>query len=289
VPRTPGRKLPAKSRPRWQSPTLITSVSAGVVALVLVVIVVINQLGAGNAEVSSSLPAFVASVVLHPDAAVIKTVGSGKQPGELTHIAGTNVLKDANGKALIVYVGGEYCPYCAAERWSMVYALSQFGTFKGLTEIQSSATDVDANTDTFSFYKSTYTSSVIDFSATEAYDRSQNPLQPLTPEVSSIFSRYDTPPYTMISGGFPFLDIAGRYILLNTSYDPAILKDLTWDQICSKLKDPTDPVCIAIVGNANILTAAMCIATGDQPATMCGSPTIKAIEPSLQGMTAIPA
>lgn len=258
-------------------------------ALVLVVIVVINQFGAGNAEVSASLPEFVASVVLHPDAAVITSVGSGKQPGELTHLAGTNVLRDSSGKPLIVYVGGEYCPFCAAERWTMVYWLSQFGTFKGLTESQSSATDVDANTDTFSFYKSTYTSSSIDFSATEAYDRSQNPLQPLTPEVSSIFTKYDTPPYTALSGGFPFLDIAGQYILINTSYDPAILKNLTWDQICTKLKDPNDPVCIAIVGNANILTAATCIAIGDQPATVCASPTIKAIEPALQAMKTTPA
>lgn len=278
-----------RRRPLWQSPTLITSLSAGVVALVLVVIVVINQLGAGNAEVSSSLPAFVASVILHPDPAVIKTVGSGKQPGELTHVAGTSVMKDAGGKPLIVYVGGEYCPFCAAERWSLAYALSQFGTFKGLTEIQSSATDVDANTDTLSFYKSTYTSSVIDFSATEAYDRSQNPLQALTPEVSSIFSKYDTPPYTTLSGGFPFLDIAGRYILLNTSYDPAILKNLTWNQICTKLKDPTDPVCKAIVGNANILTAAICLALGNVPASVSAAPTIEAIESGVQAIPVTPA
>src|SRR3984957_15983415 len=179
----------ARPRPRWQSPTLITSVSAGVVALALVVIVIVTQLGAGNSETTAALPESVASVVLHPNDTVIKAVGSGNQPGELTRVAGAAVLRDSAGKLQVVYVGGEYCPFCAAERWTMVYWLSQFGTFKGLSEIQSSATDVDANTDTFSFYKSTYTSSVIDFSATEAYDRDQQRLQQLSPQVSAIFSK----------------------------------------------------------------------------------------------------
>jgi uncharacterized protein DUF929 len=273
-----------KPRPRWQSSTVITSVSAGVVALVLVVIVLVNQLGAGDTEISSALPESVASVLLHPNAAVVKAVGSGSQPGELSRLEGTTVLRDSAGKPLITYVGGEYCPFCAAERWTMIYWLSQFGTFKGLTETQSSSTDVDANTDTFSFYKSTYTSSVIDFSATEAYDRNQNPLQPLIPQVSKIFSTYDTPPYTQLAGQFPFLDIAGRYVLYNTSFSPDLLKNLTWDQICADLKDPTNPVCIAIVGNANILTAATCLALGNVPSSVCASPTIKAIEPGLQAM-----
>jgi hypothetical protein len=263
---------------------LITSVSAGVVALALVVIVIVTQLGAGNSETTAALPESVASVVLHPNDTVIKAVGSGKQPGELSRVAGATVLRDSAGKLQVVYVGGEYCPFCAAERWTMVYWLSQFGTFKGLSEIQSSATDVDANTDTLSFYKSTYTSSVIDFSATEAYDRDQQPLQQLSPQVSAIFSKYDTPPYTEIAGQFPFLDIANRYVLLNTSFDPALLQNLTWDQIAAKMKDPNDPVCKAIVGNANILTAATCLALGYVPASVHAASTINAIEPGLQAM-----
>src|SRR4051812_39000218 len=35
-------------------------------------------------------------------------------------------------KPLILYVGAEYCPFCAAERWSLVQALSRFGTFHDL-------------------------------------------------------------------------------------------------------------------------------------------------------------
>ena len=43
----------------------------------------------------------------------------------------------ADGKPEVLYVGAEYCPFCAAERWPVVVALSRFGTWSGL-----SATDV---------------------------------------------------------------------------------------------------------------------------------------------------
>ena len=45
--------------------------------------------------------------------------------------------------------------------------------------------------------------------------------------------------------------------------------------------NPSDPVTKAIVGNANILTAATCIATGDQPSSVCSNNTIQVIEQAL--------
>jgi hypothetical protein len=217
---------------------------------------------------------------------VISTVGSGNQPGEMVKTPGNTVLKDSSGKPMIFYVGAEYCPFCAAERWSMIYWLSQFGTFKGLTQIQSSSTDVYPDTSTFTFHKSTYTSSVVDFVPTEVLDRNQHQLETPTSQVTSIFTKYGTPPYTSTAGGFPFIDIAGLYTLYNTSFSPKDLANLTWQQIATKLKDPTDPVTKDIVGNANIMTAATCIATGDIPASVCSTSTIQAIEPSLKALKA---
>jgi hypothetical protein len=283
--RAQSRTRSLRPRPWWQSPTVITSASVGVIAVVLIVIVIINQLGGSNPTVLTPLSPTVSSVLLHPSPTVIAAVGSGRQPGQLVRLPGDAVLKGADGKPLIVYVGGEYCPFCAAERWSIVYALSRFGTFTGLSQIQSSSTDVYPNTSTVTFYKSTYTSPTIDFSPTEAYDRAQKPLQTLTAQIENIFTTWDRPPYTVLQQQFPFLDIGGLYVLHDTSYNPAILANLTWDQIATKLKDPNDPVTKAIVGNANILTAAICIATGDQPASVCATPTIQAIEPALKAMT----
>jgi hypothetical protein len=278
------RSVALSRRPPWQSPTVITSVSVGIVALVLIVIVLINQIGGPNAGTSVPISANVASILLHPDQTVISTVGSGAQPGELTKLPGDTVLKDSAGKPMIVYVGAEYCPFCAAERWVMIYWLSQFGTFKGLTQIESSSTDVYPDTNTFTFYKSTYTSQYVDFVPNEVLDRDQNPLQTPSSQVSALFTKYGTPPYTSTTGGFPFIDVAGLYTLYNTSYTPQILANLTWQQIATKLKDPTDPVTQAIVGNANIMTAATCIATDDVPSSVCTTPTIQAIEPTLKAL-----
>jgi Domain of unknown function (DUF929) len=271
-------------RPPWQSPTVVTSVSVGIVAIVLIVIVVINQAAGGNVTTSKPLSAAVASAVEHPSASVIQTVGSGRQAGQMVRLPGNTILKDAGGKPMIVYVGAEYCPFCAAERWSMVYWLSQFGTFKNLSEIKSSSTDVFPNTSTLTFYKSSYTSSSIDFSFAETQDVNSQPLMTPTKLAASLFVKYDTPPYTTQAQGFPFIDIGGLYVLYSTSYSPRLLANLTWDQIAAKLKNPSDPVTQAIVGNANIMTAATCIATQDIPASVCSSSTIQAIEPSLKAL-----
>jgi Domain of unknown function (DUF929) len=279
------RSVSLSSRPRWQSPTIITSASVGIVAIVLIIIVIINQVGGtGNGAASTPLSTTVASALLNPSSSVIQAVGSGAQPGEMVRLPGNTVLRDSSGKPMVVYVGAEYCPFCAAERWSMVYWLSQFGTFKGLSEIKSSSTDVYANTNTVTFYKSSYTSSAVDFSGFEVLDRNQNKLMTASALAESLFNKYDTPPYTTQALGFPFIDIGGLYVLYSTSYSPSLLANLTWDQIAAKLKNPTDPVTQSIVGNANIMTAATCIATGDVPASVCSSSTIQAIEPSLKAL-----
>ena len=41
----------------------------------------------------------------------------------------------------ILYYGAEYCPFCAAERWAIIAALSRFGTWSGLKITASSHTD----------------------------------------------------------------------------------------------------------------------------------------------------
>jgi hypothetical protein len=278
------RAVSMSHRPPWQSPTIITSVSVGIVAIVLIIIVVINQVGGTNTGASSAIQSNVASVLLNPSPSTIQTVGVGQQSGEMTRLPGDTVLTGSGGKPMVVYVGAEYCPFCAAERWTMIYWLSQFGTFKGLTQIQSSSTDVYPNTSTFTFHKSSYTSQYIDFSPNEVLDRNQNTLETPSSQVEALFTKYDTPPYTQQAQGFPFIDIAGLYTLYSTSYSPQLLANLTWTQIANKLKDPTDPVTQAIVGNANIMTAATCIATKDEPSSVCSSSTIQAIEPTLKAL-----
>ena len=56
--------------------------------------------------------------------------------------AGPPSSKDEDGKPTVTYVGAEYCPYCAAERWALAVALSRFGTFTHLSATHSAGTDV---------------------------------------------------------------------------------------------------------------------------------------------------
>ncbi len=176
----------------------------------------------------------------------------------------------------MVYVGGEYCPYCAAERWALAVALSRFGSFSGLRLIHSSSTDVDPSTPTLSFYKSSYTSKYVTFSPTEAATVTEQPLQPMTALDKSLMSKYDAPPYVPSSaaGSFPFVDFGNQYVIDGASYDPGLLAGLKWEQIGADLANPSSPVGQAIDGTANQMTAAICKLTGNQPGAVCTSKAV---------------
>ena len=42
----------------------------------------------------------------------------------------------AKGRPEVLCVGTEYCPYCAAQSWALIVALSRFGMFTGLRTIR---------------------------------------------------------------------------------------------------------------------------------------------------------
>jgi hypothetical protein len=176
-----------------------------------------------------------------------------------------------NGKPGAVFIGGEFCPYCAAERWALVNAFSRFGAFTGLKETTSSPWDTDPSTATFSFYGSSYQSNYVTFDTSEHESNdttalnTRTTLQPLTPLESRLWGKYDNPE------GFPFLDIGNKYFVLAPSYDPAVLSGLDQEDIASKLTNPKDPVTQAIVGTANYVTAAICEMTDQKPATVCSA------------------
>jgi hypothetical protein len=280
------RSVTLERRPPWQSPTVVTISSVAVVAIVLIVIVLINQVGGGNTTALTPVPASLAAQVENPSASVVSTIGTGGQPGEMIRLPASGVLPEIDGKTQVVFMGAEFCPYCAAERWVMVMWLSRFGTFSNLHEIQSSSTDIYPDTDSFTFYQSKYTSQYIDFNANEVEDRDSQPLQKMNAATTAIVDKWDQPPYTTEAGQFPFIDIGGVFTLLTTSYIPSDLSGLSWTQIGNDLSDPTSQVAKNIIGNANILTAATCIATGDTPSSVCSSSTIQTIEATLKTIKA---
>jgi hypothetical protein len=182
----------------------------------------------------------------------------------------------------------EYCPYCAAERWALVVALSRFGTFSGLHYSRSAADDVYPSTPTFTFTGSTYHSDYVDFAPVETQSNqrvngSYAQLQTPTAEQQRLLQQYDAPPYVSsgATGSIPFVDFANQYVVSGATYNPDVLANRSWDEITASLHQPESDQAKAIVGSANALTAAICASTKNSPANVCGQPAIATIQGNL--------
>jgi len=227
----------------------------------------------GGSGSSSTLTAFIQKGVAVSDSA-LEAIGLPSGVRAPNSVPGGAPLTQ-DGKPVVVFVGGEYCPYCAMERWALVVALSRFGTFSNLGQtISSSSTDVFPGLQSWSFKDSAFTSSTLSFAPAEVYSSTPNPtgfgyepLQSLTPLQSQAFGAYG-------DRGYPFVDIGGRYVALGSGANPGVLQNLSLDQIASQLDDPSSPVAQAVDGTANYLIAAMCSVTSNRAAAICTSPVI---------------
>jgi Domain of unknown function (DUF929) len=216
-------------------------------------------------------------------AATLERVGAGQVSSPPKTISGTPLT--SGGKPEMLYIGAEYCPYCAAERWPMVVALSRFGTFSGLALTHSAArngagqAEVYPNTATWTFAHATYASKYLTFTPVETYTNVPDqatgfytPLQTPTAQQQALLAKYDA----AYNGAIPFITYGNRYLTVGASYDPGVLAGLTWNQIAADLHDPATPVAAGVLGTANYMTAAICGLTNDQPASAC-TPAVKAL------------
>ena len=120
---------------------LVAGGSALAVVIIVVGLIVIRTVTSNTAKVNTT--ASSNQTVLHQitsvPATVLDKVGAG--PTGSTAVAPLKPISSPSlsleGKPEVLYIGAEYCPYCAAERWAMVQALSRFGTFSNLHFIHS--------------------------------------------------------------------------------------------------------------------------------------------------------
>jgi hypothetical protein len=287
----------AAKRAEAQRRMLVAGGAVAAVLIVVIVLIVIKSLAkppapsaASTAPASTTTTTTVAKAVSDIPASVFNAVGAGANGvvSPLTPVSGP-VLTSA-GKPEMLYVGAEYCPYCAAERWAMAAALSRFGTFSGLHLIRSNSTDVYGNTATLSFYKSSYSSKYVAFTPVETTTVAKAALQNPTSAQDALMNKYDAPPYVPSgdNGSFPFVDIGNAYITDGAQYLPSVLGSvvsandpshfgLTWNQIAADLQHPSSPVAQAIIGSANHITAAICKLTNGQPGSVCSSRAVTSV------------
>jgi hypothetical protein len=252
--------------------------TGGSVVLVIAIVVafVVIKLSSNNSPSTSSggvtgtvLPASVQKNITSVPASTLDTIGIGSilsyNPSPLEKISNTALT--SNGKPEMLFIGAEFCPYCAAERWAIAVALSRFGHFTTqLRGIHSSSTDSDPNTPTLTFYKSNYTSPYLTFTPVENENDSRGALQATTSAQQALWQKYDS---SAEGVGYPFIDFGNKYILKEPTYDPGILAGMSWAQVASALHDPSSKVAQNALGAANLMTAAICKMTGGKPGNVC--------------------
>jgi hypothetical protein len=264
-----------EKRQKWLT---IGGISTVVVVVVAVIVVIAATSGSKKKDTSSGgrSPAPAASVtqvttVAAADLTKVDTTSVTSPPKAAT---GTALTYD--GKPGILYYGAEYCPYCAAERWPFVQALSRFGTWTGLDETTSSSTDVHPNTATFSFLNAKFTSQYLSLQTVESENNKGATLQKATDAQNAVVAKYDS------AGSIPFISFGNRWIINGATYDSTALDGKSFDEIAAAVPDPNTAIGKAVLGNANVMTAAICDITGNKPANVCTTSTIKSLQTALK-------
>ncbi len=283
---------------------LFTWLAIGLVVVVVVALVVIKVVSGTSGPSAATFTPTIAKVaheLSSVPAPVFNAVGVTSGPSVSAPIAlkGQPELtgKSSTGATVpeVLYIGAEYCPYCAAERWPMIVALSRFGTFSGLGDMISSTRSVEPyqGTPTFTLVRAHYRSRYIAFASVEEYTNVwdsaigfYSPLQKPNAKEAADFKKYDTSKY--VPGlppsqdySFPFLSFGNRYLMVGASYVPILLAGLSRDTIAAGLSSASSNVTATIVASANYDSAVICSLTKGQPGNVCTSPGVLAAKKAM--------
>ncbi|MEM2759776.1 MAG: DUF929 family protein [Nitrososphaerales archaeon] len=160
-------------------------------------------------------------------------------------------------KVFVYYLGAGFCPWCAAERWSIVEALKQFGVWEGLMTYKSAERNEPyLNLPTYNFHGAQFKSAYVDFVSREFQDRNFQDLDRLTAEDNTIIDNYN------LQGVIPFIFIAGRYIRIGSGPKPQQLNGLSYEDVIRQLQTKDTELANAIYDEANHIAALIYHSTG---------------------------
>ena len=271
-----------------RSKLMIAGATVGVVAIVVIALVIAALQGGTDVtgQSSTALDQATFAKVTSVPAASLDTVGAGASDNPPKTIDAPALTKD--GKPRVLYVGAEYCPYCATERWPLVVALSRFGTWNNLSaSFSAPAPEVNPNTATVSFHGATYSSQYVSFTGYETSTNKQTngqwgKLDTLEGEDLALFQKFNAPPYVQSSGAIPWINFGGTSIQAGASDNSAVILNKTQAEIATALADPTTDIAKGVNGAANVLTAQICKSTNQQPTAVCTAPGVVAAAAKLQ-------
>ena len=277
-------ELRQRNQKRRRRRIMTTGGSLTVIAIVVVLLVTelpVQQNRVHPFGPSTRLAAFIQKGVNVPDS-VLEAVGRSEQVRPLAAVHGQPPLSEG-GKPALVYVGAQWCPPCAFQRWALVVALSRFGSFSNLGQfvIPASTSGGLPMPESWSFAGSTYTSTLLSFDPADPLSLTATPNgqivpdAPLTPLQEQAFNALEgTNPDHQ---GFPFTDLANRFWISGSQAAAGpddVLQGLSLDQIAADLSNPSSPVAQLIDGAANYLIADICAVVGEQSAPICSFDTV---------------
>ena len=190
----------------------------------------------------------------------------------------------SGARPAVVYVGAEFCPYCAAERWALVVALEPLRDLHPpgghlVVRPSRSSRDADLHASTAPpTGAATWPSSAVeeygDRPSTTAPAGFPLPAPPHPAANGRLIRRYDTGALRARHGTLPFVDVANRLVVSGAGigFSPGVLQGRSMAQIAGDLSDPTSADTQAVLGAANMLSAAICAATGGSPTAVCDVP-----------------
>jgi hypothetical protein len=248
-----------------------------VMAVVIVVVLVAVKAGSGggpSAGASGVSPAAgtpVAAAITNKLMSIpLSTLAAAPTSGLSTapqSISDPNLTAD--GKPDLLYVGAEFCPICATERWAMYVALSKFGTFSPQPgQIHSAVRDGDIST--LTFFNTTYTSPYLTFTPVETTTNQPQgtyyvALQTLTAAQQKLWESHT-------DQSFPWVDFGGKQELTSAQFDPQLLEGKSFNDIAGSIGNNSTTIGANIDASAKVLIQTICSTlTGNQPAAVCSA------------------
>ena len=270
----------------------------GSIALVVVIVGIFVGLNVASTKPSALIykaepvPATVLSDVTHVPTSVFNAVGTGITSAihPPTVLSGQTPL-EFTGKPGAFALLGEYCPYCAAERWAIITSFSRFGSFSGLKTMQSSPVDYAPKTQTFTFRTAKYQSPYFSAKLIEYFGQDYNKtgahhvIGKMTKAEQKLVVKYDHTGTTSSSSGslsIPFMDIGNQVVNVGVSYTPIVLANLTRSTIASQLSTSKSDITKLIIGSSNYLSASICHVDGGKPGSVCQSAGVQAAAKALK-------
>lgn len=264
--RLAAERAAAEASARTRRTIGIAAAVAAVLLGIIGVMFLVNQNKPAATPTASTSGNYLATLTSVP-AANLDAVGAGSTTQVNATAVPNGKVATKDGKPRYLYVGTEFCPYCAMERWPLTIALSRFGTFTGLETDVTPANEGSVPTVTYKNAK--YSSQYLTFDGYETADAEGKPLQTLPADDTAIMKQYDP------KSSVPF-SYWGTQFQVGASYAGNFLSQADPNAVAAKLADTNSAEAKAILGAANLKTAQICKITNNQPANVCSAAGVQA-------------